>query len=62
MPDPVCETDLKFKSVTSITNDFLLNILEANFKMFLDWSFVIETSIPSGIAPSFFAFLRISNT
>lgn len=53
MPDPVCDTDLKFKSVTSITNDFLLNILEANFKMFLDWSFLhigawFDAQIPLG--------------
>lgn len=29
-----------FKGVTSISDDLLLNILETNFKMFLDWSFL----------------------
>lgn len=36
----ICDTSVCFKSVNSITEDFLLNIVESNFKMFFDWSFL----------------------
>jgi hypothetical protein len=35
-----CNTNTKFKGVDSISQDLLLNILETNFKMFLDWGFL----------------------
>lgn len=35
-----CEYNIKFKGVNSISEDLLLNILESNFKMFFDWSFL----------------------
>lgn len=35
-----CDSNLKFKGVTSIAQDLLLNILEANFKMYCDWAFL----------------------
>jgi hypothetical protein len=33
-----CNYNTEFKEVNKITDDFLLNILESNFKMYLDWS------------------------
>jgi hypothetical protein len=36
----ICDTSTCFKNVNSITEDFLLNIVESNFKYFLDWSFL----------------------
>lgn len=36
----ICDFNQKFKGVSSITEDLLLNILESNFKMYLDWSFL----------------------
>lgn len=35
-----CQPSTCFKSVNSISQDQLLNILESNFKSFLDWSFL----------------------
>lgn len=35
-----CEHNIVFKGVDSISQDLLLNILEANFKMYLDWAFL----------------------
>lgn len=35
-----CSIDTKFKGVNNIAQDLLLNILEANFKMYLDWAFL----------------------
>ena len=35
-----CQNNISFKGVNSINEDLLLNILEANFKMYLDWSFL----------------------
>lgn len=35
-----CDFNLCFKGINSISDDLLLNNLEANFKMFLDWSFL----------------------
>lgn len=35
-----CNTDTQFKGVTSIGQEFLLNTLETNMKMFFDWSFL----------------------
>ena len=35
-----CDSNTKFKGVDSISQDLLLNILETNFKMFLDWGFL----------------------
>jgi hypothetical protein len=35
-----CSYNTCFKSVNSISEDLLLNILESNFKMFFDWSFL----------------------
>lgn len=35
-----CSHNTKFKGVNSISEDLLLNILEANFKMYLDWAFL----------------------
>lgn len=35
-----CEFNPQFKSINSISEDLLLNILESNFKSFLDWSFL----------------------
>lgn len=35
-----CNPNTTFKNVSSIGNDYLLNILESNFKMFFDWSFL----------------------
>lgn len=35
-----CNIDTKFKGVNNIAQDLLLNILEANFKMYLDWAFL----------------------
>lgn len=36
----VCKSSLVFKGVNNISEDLLLNILEANFKTFFDWSFL----------------------
>lgn len=35
-----CDINTKFKGVDNIAQDLLLNILEANFKMYLDWAFL----------------------
>jgi hypothetical protein len=35
-----CDFNSCFKGVENISQDLLLNILEANFKMYLDWSFL----------------------
>jgi hypothetical protein len=35
-----CDFNLCFKGINNISQDMLLNILEANFKMYLDWSFL----------------------
>lgn len=35
-----CGYNTNFKSINSISDDLLLNILESNFKMFFDWSFL----------------------
>lgn len=35
-----CSHDSCFKGINNISQDLLLNILEANFKMYLDWSFL----------------------
>lgn len=35
-----CPNNVCFKSINSISEDLLLNILETNFKSFLDWSFL----------------------
>jgi hypothetical protein len=35
-----CNYNTKFKSISNISEDLLLNILESNFKMFFDWSFL----------------------
>lgn len=36
----ICDFNQKFKGVSSVSEDLLLNILESNFKMFFDWSFL----------------------
>jgi hypothetical protein len=36
----ICNLSTQFKEVNNIGDDFLLNILESNIKMFLDWSFL----------------------
>jgi hypothetical protein len=35
-----CQYNTCFKGIDNISQDLLLNILEGNFKMFLDWSFL----------------------
>jgi hypothetical protein len=35
-----CDPNTKFKGVSNISQDLLLNILEANLKMYLDWAFL----------------------
>lgn len=35
-----CDANTKFKGINNISEDLLLNILEANFKMYLDWAFL----------------------
>lgn len=35
-----CEHNTTFKGVNNISEDLLLNILEANFKMYFDWAFL----------------------
>jgi len=35
-----CNINTTFKNISSINNDLLLNILESNFKHYLDWSFL----------------------
>jgi len=47
-----CESGICFKGVNSISEDLLLNILESNFKMFFDWSFLkiggwLNSTIPN---------------
>lgn len=47
-----CEYNTCFKGVNSISEDLLLNILESNFKMFFDWSFLnigawFDSTIPN---------------
>lgn len=47
----ICNYNTTFKEITSISQDLLLNILESNFKMFLDWAFLnigawFDASIP----------------
>jgi len=36
----LCDTNLTFQGLNSISEDLLLNIAEANFKSFFDWSFL----------------------
>ncbi|NDB60662.1 hypothetical protein EB001_19775 [bacterium] len=36
----ICNLSTQFKEVHNIGDDFLLNIIESNLKMFLDWSFL----------------------
>jgi hypothetical protein len=36
----ICNYLTTFKAVNSISDDLLLNIIESNFKMYLDWSFL----------------------
>ena len=36
----LCESSTRFKHAKNISDDFLLNILEINMKMFFDWSFL----------------------
>lgn len=36
----ICNLSTKFKEVNNISDDFLLNIIESNLKMFFDWSFL----------------------
>ena len=36
----ICNLSTQFKEVNNISDDFLLNILESNLKMFFDWSFL----------------------
>jgi hypothetical protein len=36
----ICNINTTFKNVDSISDDFFLNILESNFKMYLDWAFL----------------------
>lgn len=40
MANHLCNTSTKFKNTTSISDTFLLNALEVNMKLFLDWSFL----------------------
>jgi hypothetical protein len=40
MANHLCSTSTKFKNTTSISDSFLLNSLEVNMKLFLDWSFL----------------------
>ena len=35
-----CDVNVKFKEINSVSEDLLLNMLEINFKTFLDWSFL----------------------
>lgn len=35
-----CDPNTKFKGIDNISQDLLLNILEANFKMYFDWAFL----------------------
>jgi len=36
----ICDANTNFKHVTNITEDLLLNSIETNLKLFLDWSFL----------------------
>jgi hypothetical protein len=36
----ICDPNTTFKGVNNIGDDFLLNILESNFKMYFDWAFL----------------------
>lgn len=40
MNNNICDPNTLFKGVSNIGDDFFLNILESNFKMYLDWSFL----------------------
>lgn len=47
-----CQSSTCFKGINSISEDLLLNILESNFKMFFDWSFLqigawFDSTIPN---------------
>lgn len=35
-----CEHNVTFKGINNISEDLLLNIIEANFKMYFDWAFL----------------------
>lgn len=35
-----CDPNITFKGINNISEDLLLNILEANFKMYFDWAFL----------------------
>lgn len=39
-PKKICSNHVVFEGVYSITEDLLLNIVEANFKTFFDWAFL----------------------
>lgn len=39
-PNGPCNSSLLFKGVNTISEDLLLNIIEANFKTFFDWAFL----------------------
>ena len=48
-----CDYNTCFKGIENISQDLLLNIVEANFKMYLDWSFLnigawFDAEIPNG--------------
>jgi hypothetical protein len=36
----ICDINTSFKNIKNINEDLILNILESNLKMFLDWSFL----------------------
>lgn len=36
----ICDINTTFKNVSNISDDLLLNILESNFKTYLDWAFL----------------------
>ena len=36
----ICDINTTFKNINNIGEDFLLNILESNFKTYLDWAFL----------------------
>lgn len=40
MSNNICNINTTFKGVQNIGDDFLLNILESNFKMYFDWAFL----------------------
>lgn len=39
-PTSTCSSSLLFKGVNAISEDLLLNVVEANFKTFFDWAFL----------------------